>query len=139
MEELRVEVPKWKHDEAEYMVKLAGKDIYQKYALVEGGKYVSEDDLVNMYLGNQWFANLSIVGADGLPPIKMAGNAVRASTSVKLSMRLPPITDPAKAEEAIVKKLTTDVPYNAKVTIRTETGAGWCMKELSPFLTESIN
>lgn len=52
MEELRVEVPKWKRDEAEYMVKLAGKDIYQKYALVDGGKYVNEDDLVQMYLGS---------------------------------------------------------------------------------------
>lgn len=139
MEELRVEVPKWKHDEAEYMVKLAGKDIYEKYALVDGGKYVNEDDLVKMYLGSQWFANLSIVGAGGLPPINMAGNVVRSSTTVKLSMRLPPISDPIKAEAAIVKKLTTDVPYNAKVTVRTETGAGWCMKELAPFLNESIN
>jgi hypothetical protein len=54
-----------------------------------------------MYLDNQWNGNLSVTGADGLPPIKMAGNAVRASTSVRLSMRLPPTMDPHKAQAAI--------------------------------------
>lgn len=50
-----------------------------------------------MYLDNQWGANLSVTGADGLPPIQMAGNVVRSSTSVRLSMRLPPSMDPSKA------------------------------------------
>lgn len=54
-----------------------------------------------MYLDNQWNGNLSVTGADGLPPIKMAGNAVRSSTSVRLSMRLPPTMDPHKAQAAI--------------------------------------
>jgi len=40
---------------------------------------------------------MSITGADGLPPIQMAGNAVRPSTSVRISMRLPPTMDPAAA------------------------------------------
>jgi len=47
-----------------------------------------------MYLANTWEANLSVTGADGLPPINMAGNVVRPSTSVRLSMRLPPTMDP---------------------------------------------
>jgi hypothetical protein len=50
-----------------------------------------------MYLDNQWNGNLSVTGADGLPPIKMAGNAVRSSTSVRLSMRLPPTMNPLEA------------------------------------------
>lgn len=93
-EELCVEVPKWKQEEAEFMTKLAGKEMYEKYAVVEGGKYVNQDDLVKMYLGNNWGANLSVTGAGGLPPINMAGNVVRSSTSVRLSMRLPPTMDP---------------------------------------------
>jgi hypothetical protein len=64
-----------------------------------------------MYLDNTWNPNLSVTGADGLPPINMAGNAVRSSTSVKLSMRLPPVMDPNEAYEAIEKKLTFDIPY----------------------------
>ena len=94
MKELEVEIPKWKEEEAEFMVKLAGNEIYSKYAVVDGAGYVSQDDLKDMYLTNQFGANLSVTGADGLPPIQMAGNVVRASTSVRLSMRLPPTLDP---------------------------------------------
>jgi acetylornithine deacetylase/succinyl-diaminopimelate desuccinylase-like protein len=92
-----------------------------------------------MYLNNQWRANLSITGADGLPPIKMAGNVVRSSTSVRLSMRLPPNADPHKAQVAIEQKLTTDVPYGAKITLKGgHTGSGWCMKDLHPWLDNAI-
>jgi len=78
------------------MVDLAGDEMYKKYAVVEGGKYCNQDDLVQMYLDNKWNPNLSVTGADGFPPIQMAGNAVRSYTSVRLSMRLPPNADPAK-------------------------------------------
>jgi len=69
MEELVAECPAYKEEEAEKMAALAGETLYTKYAVVEGGKYVSQDDLKEMYLGNTWRANMSITGADGLPPI----------------------------------------------------------------------
>jgi acetylornithine deacetylase/succinyl-diaminopimelate desuccinylase-like protein len=139
MSELETELPQWKKDEAEFMVNLAGDEMCKKYAIVEGGKYCSQDDLKEMYLNNTWRANLSITGADGLPPIAMAGNVVRASTSVRLSMRLPPKMDPAKAQAAIESKLTTDVPYGAKITLAGgHTGSGWCMNDLHPWLDASI-
>jgi len=69
----------------------------------------------------------------------MAGNVVRASTSVRLSMRLPPTLDPQVAQKAMEEKLTTNVPYNAKVTLKGgHAGAGWCMKDLKPWLMDSI-
>lgn len=47
--------------------------------------------------------------------------------------------DPTVAEAAIRAKLTEDVPYNAKVTLRGgHAGAGWCMQELQPWLMNSI-
>lgn len=47
--------------------------------------------------------------------------------------------DPAVAQAAIEKKLTTDVPYNAKVTLKGgHAGSGWCMGDLSPKLDKSI-
>ena len=82
---------------------------------------------------------MSITGADGLPQIAMAGNVVRPSTSARISMRLPPAMDPKKAEAIIRERLTTDVPYNAKVTIAGgHAGAGWCMKDLVPWLDAAI-
>jgi hypothetical protein len=34
------------------MVDLSGDEMYKKYAVVEGGQYVNQDDLKKMYLGN---------------------------------------------------------------------------------------
>ena len=104
------------------MVDLAGDEMCRKYALVNDqaqycGDYTKREELVEMYLTNQWRANLSVTGADGFPQIKMAGNVVRNTTGVRLSMRLPPTCDPAKAQAAIDKCLTENVPYNAKVTL----------------------
>ena len=88
-----------------------------------------------MYLNNVWRPNLSITGSDGLPPISSAGNVIRPSTSVRLSMRLSPITDPKKAQATMEELLTTNVPYNAKVTLSGgHTGSGWCQKPLEPWL-----
>lgn len=85
-----------------------------------------------MYLNNVWRANLSITGADGLPDISKAGNVLRSSTTVRLSLRLSPVFDSDKALELLRHKLTTDVPFNAQVTIiGTNGGNGFCMKEPS--------
>ena len=117
------------------MAKLAGDQLYKKYAIVENGKYNNEADVVQMYLDNVWNPNMSITGADGLPPIAMAGNVVRASTGARISMRLPPSMDPKKAEAIMRETLTKDPPYGAKITINGgHAGSGWCMKELSPWL-----
>lgn len=139
IKELNIEVPDWKREEAEFMTKLSGPEMHNKYGVVEGAKYCNQDDLVAMYLANTWESNLSVTGADGLPAIQMAGNVVRASTSVRLSMRLPPAMNPQEAKAIIEKTLTTDVPYNAKVTLSAVgAGSGWCMKVLSPELDKSI-
>lgn len=121
------------------MAKLGGEELYRKYGVVDGAKYCNEEDIPDMYLRNVWYPNLSITGADGLPPIAQAGNVVRASTSVRLSMRLCPAMDAHEAEEILKKKLTENVPYNAKVTLSSgHAGNGWSMKELEPWLDTSI-
>lgn len=84
-----------------------------------------------MYLDNVWRPNLSITGAGGLPELTKAGNVVRAKTTVRASLRLSPDFDAEKAKEKLVQLFTTDVPYNAKVSILTaHAGNGFCMKVL---------
>ena len=100
---------------------------------------MSVDNLPEMYLNNTWRANLSIVGASGLPDAACAGNVIRASTTVKLSMRLPPSADPSECRAKLIEKLTTNVPYNAKVTVnRSSIGRGWCKKEFAPWLDTAV-
>lgn len=98
------------------------------------------DDMEKIYLDNTWRANLSVTGAGGLPPYDKAGNVVRADTSLRLSMRLPPNMDGKKATEIIKEKLTKDVPHNAVVEIKgAHAGNGWCMKNPEPWLNDVIN
>ena len=101
MKELETELPAYARPEAERMVKLAGHGMCKKYKMHEGVKYCSEEDLVEMYLNNTWRANLAITGAGGLPHYTKAGNVIRASTSVRVSMRLPPNMDASKAAHVI--------------------------------------
>lgn len=113
--------------------------MFRKYGVVDGAKYTKEHDIPDMYLDNVWYPNLSVTGADGLPPIASAGNVVRSSTSVRLSMRLCPAMNAKEGEKIIIQKLTENVPYNAKVTLGMgHAGNGWSMKELQPWLTQSI-
>lgn len=139
IDDLHIPLPDWKKAEAEFMAKLAGDQLYKKYAVAEGAQYCNQDNTVQMYLDNVWNPNMSITGADGLPPVGMAGNVVRSSTSARVSMRLPPSMNPQKAEAIIREKLTKDPPYGAKITIKGgHAGSGWCMKELSPWLDKAI-
>jgi acetylornithine deacetylase/succinyl-diaminopimelate desuccinylase-like protein len=137
--ELHCDIPEWAQKEAGEMAALSGDGLFKKYARVDGAKAMSEDDLKGLYLNNTWKPNLSITGAAGLPDIKIAGNVIRASTSVRLSCRLPPSVNPSKATEAIVKAITTDVPYNLKVDIEAgHEGQGWCMKDLEPWIDAAM-
>jgi hypothetical protein len=52
-----------------------------------------------------------------MPQASIAGNVLRPSTTLKLSIRLPPTANPEKAKELVVGLLTKDVPYNATVSI----------------------
>jgi len=69
-----------------------------------------------------------------------AGNVTRPETSLRLSMRLPPSADPKAIEALFIKRLTENVPYNAKVSIHAgHTGQGWCMKDPQPWLKEGFD
>jgi len=70
------------------------------------------------YLNKTWRSQLSVVGADGLPPTVSAGNVTLPIHKFKLSLRIPPTLDAAKAEKDLVKLLESNPPYNAKVHVR---------------------
>lgn len=92
-----------------------------------------------MYLNNVWRPNLSVTGISGIPNVESAGNVVRASTSMRLSMRIGPDMDSQKAVDMLVKILTTDVPYKAQVDIlQAKASNGWQMQQLSPNLVQSL-
>jgi acetylornithine deacetylase/succinyl-diaminopimelate desuccinylase-like protein len=125
-EEFQVPVPEHKQSEAEFIAQKYGDKVYNKFPMHEGVSYIKQDNVAELYLNKAWHPNLSITGADGLPPVAIAGNVCRPKTTVRCSMRLCPVFDAHKANEIMADKLSKDVPYNAKVTLKGgHAGSGW--------------
>ena len=63
---------------------------------VAAGMRAASDDDVELVLNNTWRPTLSVTGAGGLPDPAVAGAVLRASTSLRLSFRLPPRSTPRR-------------------------------------------
>ena len=128
-------IPEWKQKEAEEVAATQGDKLHKKFPVHDGVQWMNQENLAEMYLDNVWRPNLSITGAGGIPELTKAGNVVRAKTIVRASLRLSPNFNAEQARDKLIELLTTDVPYNAKVTIlKANAGNGFCMKVLQPWL-----
>ncbi|NUP12863.1 MAG: M20/M25/M40 family metallo-hydrolase [Polyangiaceae bacterium] len=105
-----------------------------------GTTHAMSTDFTELVLNRTWRPFLSVTGAAGLPPIDNAGNVLRPSTSLKLSLRLPPSVDAPTAAKELQTLLTRDPPYGASVTFQVdEPGSGWNAPPLAPWLEQSID
>jgi acetylornithine deacetylase/succinyl-diaminopimelate desuccinylase-like protein len=80
-----------------------------------------------------------VTGADGLPPIESGGNVQRPFTSLKLSMRLPPLVDGAAACAEMKKLLEDSPPYNARVSFECHGSTGWNAPALAPWMARALD
>jgi len=136
--ELYADIPQQRIDQAKAAAGVLGKAIYQKFPFVEG-MHPATEDLAELVLNRTWRPQLAVTGAEGLPPLESAGNVLRPKTSVKLSLRVPPTLDGAKAGEFVKQLLENDPPYGAKVTFKLEKdGSGWNAPQLSPWLEKAV-
>jgi acetylornithine deacetylase/succinyl-diaminopimelate desuccinylase-like protein len=137
--ELHGDIPADRAGEMKALAGLAPGAAATAFPLVEGMSAAADDDF-ELMANNAWRPTLSIIGGAGLPLPEDAGNVLRPFTTLTLSFRLPPLADPKKALAAVERALTTDVPYNAKVTLaRQETGPGWNAPQTAPWLHEALD
>lgn len=137
--ELQVEIPKQRIKEAQQTAEILQDDNDATFPFVKGMRPLTNDP-VELILNCTWRAALAITGIADIPSLENAGNVLLPSLKVKLSFRVPPTCDTAKAEAAVKKILETDPPFNAQVEFALENGgAGWNAPELNPRLTEIIN
>ena len=108
-----------------------------EYPWVEGARPTTDDPFEQL-LARTWEPMLSVTGADGLPATSNAGNVLRPSTALQLSVRLPPTCDPEVASGALAKALTGDPPYGAHVTYQAEAARGWNAPSFAPWLQASL-
>jgi len=67
-------------------------------------------------------------------------NVLRPSTSLKLSLRVPPTADAEAALAELVTTVTADPPYGARITVSgLESGPGWNAPPLAPWLERALD
>ena len=137
LSELQPQIP-MSHVTAARQVADAFGDVAGQEQPVVSGLELMGADAAERILRRSWYPTLSIVGAQGLPDSSIAGNVLRPSTTLTLSLRLPPSCDPIAAETAVVRTLTTNVPSNARVSVNAVTASGWVTPELAPWLRTAL-
>ena len=138
-DELYVDIPDERREQARRSAELLGNDIFDKFPFVEGMKPVT-GDLTELVLNRTWRPQLAVTGAGGMPALDSAGNVLRPRTAVKLSLRVPPTLSGAKAGAFLKQLLEKDPPYGARVTFALEKdGSGWNAPQLSPWLADAVS
>ena len=138
LDELYVQVPPQRIQQARDAAKVLGPEVYSKLPLA-GGTLPMGDDLTELVLNRTWRPQLAVIGGDGLTAVPQAGNVLLPYTTLKLSLRLPPTLDGASAVAAVRRALEDAPPYHAQVEAKLDRGStGWDAPALAPWLEASV-
>jgi acetylornithine deacetylase/succinyl-diaminopimelate desuccinylase-like protein len=136
--EFRCEIPTERVEQARAAGAILGDTVYRKFPFA-GGTRPMVTDFGEAILSRTWRPFLAVVGADGLPAIKDAGNVLRPKTALKLSLRLPPLIDGQQATRDMKRILEADPPHGASVTFEPDQGAsGWSAPPTAPWLKATL-
>ncbi|MCB8746242.1 M20/M25/M40 family metallo-hydrolase [Rhodoferax sp. U2-2l] len=141
------DVPPDRWAQAKATAAILGDEIYKRFPWAHadcGGASQSmlptTTDPLQALLNRTWLPTLSVTGAEGLPDLQNAGNVLRPYTAFKLSLRLPPLVDAAKAVADLKTLLEDNAPYQAKVTFERAAGAtGWNAPSSAPWFEAAVN
>ncbi len=136
--EFTVDIPASRRRQAAHAAEVLGDTIYRRFPFLDGVGPLPEPR-TEMILDRTWRPALEVTGAAGLPALADAGNVARPATTLRLSLRLPPTCDAARASEALKNLLEVDPPQGAHVTFRPEmAGDGWHAPPLDAWLEASV-
>jgi len=139
LDELFVQVPPDRMEQARAAAKILGDEVYTKMPLARGTKPMA-GDVTELILNRTWRPQLAVTAFDGYPLPENGGNVLLPYTTAKLSMRLPPTCDAMKATMAIKTALEEKAPYDADVEFDAEDGqSGWNAPSLAPWLETALN
>jgi acetylornithine deacetylase/succinyl-diaminopimelate desuccinylase-like protein len=143
------EIPADRMEQAKVAAEILGESMWQRFPWVgccDDGETASifaqpvTKDPVELILNRTWRAALAVVGADGLPPVANAGNVQRPNTTLKLSLRIPPLVDGPQAAATLKQALEADPPYSAKVSFKYDSAAtGWNAPSIAPWLAAALD
>ena len=138
LQELQVDLPEQRRQQIEKMSAQLGDEIVEAYPFVDGVQPMGESHSERI-INRTWKPTLSIVGQDGLPSLQDGGNVLRPHISLKLSFRLPPTADSARATQIIKETLEENPPLNASVSFDADGSAdGWNAPDVAPWLDDCL-
>jgi len=134
-----VDIPPARIEQAKAAAAILGRDVYAKFPFAGKTKPLASDP-AELILNRTWRPQLAVIGADGLPLPGNAGAVLLPSTTLKISLRLPPMLDSDKAMALMTKLLTDDPPYDADVKFEPllPNNTGWNAPALAPWLEQSV-
>ncbi|MCG8636701.1 MAG: M20/M25/M40 family metallo-hydrolase [Desulfobacterales bacterium] len=136
--ELHTKIPEERLSQIREAAEITGDSLAATLPLADGVRPMAEDP-ATLILNSSWKPMLSYIGADGFPETSGAGNVLRPSTSILLSVRTPPPVDTAAAAETLKSVLEKDPPFNAKVRCEVLGHArGWDMPSMGDKLNGKI-
>jgi acetylornithine deacetylase/succinyl-diaminopimelate desuccinylase-like protein len=139
LDALFVQIPPERAEQARAAAAILGDDVFTKMPFAGSTKPMA-GELVEMILNRTWRPQLAVTGLDGYPEPENAGNVLLPYSTVKLSVRLPPTADAAKATAALKQTLEANAPYGADVEFDAEEGqGGWNAPSLAPWLSASLD
>jgi acetylornithine deacetylase/succinyl-diaminopimelate desuccinylase-like protein len=141
-------IPGERVEQARASAQILGDEVWKRFPWACGADGTATlpttTDPVEALLNRTWKPTLSVVGADGFPALKDAGNVLRPFTTFKLSLRLPPLVEGHEAALALKTLLEDNAPYNARVTFQPDGRAdsygatGWNAPTLAPWLENAL-
>jgi acetylornithine deacetylase/succinyl-diaminopimelate desuccinylase-like protein len=138
LDELRVDVPTDRRAQIRAAAQVLGAEVAGKIPWADGVQPIAHDP-AELIANNTWLGTLAVTGADGFPPVNTAGNVLLPELTAKLSLRLPPTVDAARAAQAVQAALEGDPPYGAQVEFEVEASAGgWNAPAFAPWLEHSL-
>ena len=136
---MHVEIPQEVRDKAIALRDVVGNSIWEQFPTVDSLRQASETT-EDMIVAMNWEPTLSIIGADGMPSVQVAGNVLRTNTDLKLSFRIPPGVDSEVATASVKKILEEDPPYGAEVTFTPDSCAdGFHAPSLDGTVSDAIH
>lgn len=141
------EVPAERMEQARVTAAILGDELYKRFPWAHydcGGStqfaLPTTTDPVEALLNRTWKPTLSVIGVDGFPALKDAGNVLRPYTAFKLSLRLPPLVEADRAVQELKALLEDNAPYQAKVTFEGGAGAtGWNAPDTAPWFARALD
>jgi acetylornithine deacetylase/succinyl-diaminopimelate desuccinylase-like protein len=141
------EVPADRLAQAKATATILGDELYQRFPWAhydcDGATRFAlptTTDPLQALINRTWVPTLSVTGAEGFPALQDAGNVLRPYTAFKLSLRLPPLIDAARAVQELKTLLEDNAPYQAVVTFESGGGAtGWNAPSTAPWFEQALN